>query len=555
MTNAVRRRRDRKPPPALAGTPDAAWSAARRRWEWGDCWYDEVAADKAAGFFPRYLRFTSGEWAGRPFILEPWQEHDIIRPLFGWKRADGTRRYRVCYVWVPRKNGKTELAAGVALLALLGDGELGAQVFSIAADKDQARLVFDKATAMVQWSAELSPLLECLKPSIWCAQLNAAFKPLSGTPGGKHGLNMSGLVGDEIHEWPDDQLYTFVHQSSAARRQPVEFLISTFGKKSGYGWRSWRWCEQVLAGEMQAPDTLIVAYRAPDGSDWTARETWAAANPNLGVSVKESYLAEECEKAKQLPHLENAFKQYHLNIWTEQAVRWLPLDRWDRCTGPTPWAEMAERLRGRRCFGGVDLSQTTDLTALLWVFPPEAEGEPWEFLPRFFVPELRIPERVRRDRVPYDQWARSGALQATEGNVVDYGFVKEQIRRDAELFQVQSIGFDPWNAMQVMLDLQGEGMPVEQVRQGFLTLSGPCKELERLLLDEDFHHGAHPILRWCAGNVAVETDAPGNLKPSKSKSTERIDGIAALVTALALAISNTEEAIDYDHLLANAVVG
>ena len=547
-TNAVRAPRPRaatrrvpKRPLALARFPAATWSPERRRWEDGPFHYDARHADAAADFFPRYLRFTTGEWAGRAFTLEPWQEHDIIRPAFGWKRADGTRRFRVVYVWVPRKNGKTELAAGVALLTLLGDAELGGQVFSIAADKDQAKLVFDKATAMVQWSAELAPLLECLKPSIFCSQLNAAFKPLSGTPEGKHGLNMSGLVGDEIHEWPDDRLYTFVHQSAAARRQPLEFLISTFGRKSGYGYDIWRWCEQVLDGSVQAPDTLVVAYRAPDGADWTDERTWAAANPNLGVSVKLEYLREECAKAQTLPHLENAFKQYHLNIWTEQAVRWLPLELWDKNAGPTPWAEMAEAHRGRRAFVANDLSQTKDLTCSAWLLPPDDEHPRWAVIPRFFVPAARIDERVRRDRVPYDQWVRAGAITATEGNVVDYAFVKQALRDDAERFQLQVAGFDPWNAMQVMLDLQGEGMPVEQVRQGYLTLSGPSKELERLLLDGELEHGGHPVLRWCAGNVAIETDPAGNIKPSKAKSTERIDGIAALVSALALAIGHQDQ--------------
>lgn len=543
------------PPPALAGTPGAIWSEVRGRWEEGGYWYDEAAADRAAAFFPRFLRFTGGEWAGRPFCLERWEENDIVRPLFGWKRGDGLRRYRICYVWVPRKNGKTELAAGVALLMQLGDAEMGGQVFSIAADKDQAKLVFDKATAMVQWSPQLAPLLECLKTSIYCPELNASFRPLSGSPKGKHGLNMSGLVGDEVHEWPNDLLYTFVHQSSASRRQPLEFLISTFGNKSGYGWDAWRYCEQVLDGTIRADDVLVVAYRADPEADWTSPETWASANPNLGVSVKLEYLADECEKAKQNPRLENHFKQYHLNIWTEQAVRWLALSKWDRCAGDTDWKSLETLCRGRQCFVGLDLSQTTDLTAECLVFPPDDEIAHWVFLWRFFVPEDRIAERVQRDRVPYDQWKRNGAIIATPGNVIDYGFVKEQLRRDAETFQIKSVGFDPWNALQVMIEMEGEGMPVEQVRQGYLTLSGPSKELERLLLAEAFLHGGHPVSRWCAGNVAVEQDAAGNIKPSKAKSTERIDGVAALVTALALAIGRqAEEVIDLDDFLKNAVM-
>ncbi|WP_426041513.1 terminase large subunit [Brevundimonas sp. TWP2-3-4b1] len=525
--------------PRAVGTA-AIWNTVAARWEVGPNWYDQRAADAAVAFFHTHLRFTEGEWAGRPFLLEAWQEHDIIRPLFGWKRADGTRRYRRAFVWVPRKNGKTELAAGVSLLCLLGDGELGGQVYSIAKDKDQARLVFAKAGAMVNLSPTLSDLLQTFKPSIYCAELNASFKPLSGNASGKHGLSMSGLIGDEIHEWASGDLYTFVHQSSVARRQPLEFLISTAGQRMGFGWEQFEYCVKVQDGVVEDDETLVVIYAAPKDSDWTSEKTWEAANPNYGVSVKPDYLRAECQRAQESPRLENDFKRYHLNIWTEQAVRWLPMDRWRTLAGPVHWSDMAEANRGRRCFGAVDLAATTDLAAQLLVFPPDDEVKVWRFVPRFYVPAAAIANRVRRDRVPYDKWAREGALIATEGNVVDYDFIKAQILADAEMFRIERFGFDPFNATQVMIQLTGEGLPTEKVRQGFLTLSSPSKDLERLLLSDMFEHGGHPILEWCAGNVAIETDAAGNIKPSKSKSTEKIDGIAALVSALALA--GSEEA-------------
>ncbi len=528
----------RQPARPAAVREKAVWNADASRWEDGPYWYDQRAADAAVSFFHKHLRFTEGQWAGQPFLLEPWQEHDIIRPTFGWKRADGTRQYRRVICWVPRKNGKTELAAGVSLLTLLGDGEQGGQVYSIAKDKDQARLVFSKAGAMVNLSPDLSALLEPFKTSIYCAELNASFKPLSGNAGGKHGLSMSGLIGDEIHEWPSGDLYTFVHQSSGARRQPLEFLISTAGQRIGFGWETWEYCLKVRDGVVSDDETLVVIYAADPAADWTLEETWRSANPNYDVSVKADYLRAECLRAQESPRHENDFKRYHLNLWTEQAVRWLPMDRWRELAGEIHWSEMAEANRGRRCFGGVDLAATTDLTASLLVFPPDDDVKVWRFLPRFFVPGEAIANRVRRDRVPYDQWARSGALIATEGNVVDYDFVKTQILADAEMFQIERFGFDPFNALQVMIQLGGEGLPTEKVRQGFLSLSGPSKELERLLLSGMFEHGGHPILDWCASNVAIEMDAAGNIKPSKSKSTERIDGIAALVTALALACSD-----------------
>lgn len=527
----------------------------------GGYWFDEAAADRAVAFFPRYLRFTAGEWAGRPFALEPWQADDIVRPLFGWKRADGTRRYRRCYVWVPRKNGKTELAAGVSLLALLGDGEVGGQVLSIAKDHNQASIVFDKAAAMVNYSPDLSACLEAFKTSIWCPELQAVLKPLTGTPKGKHGLNMSGLVGDELHEWIDDRLYTFVHQSAASRRQPIEFLISTAGERSGYGWEVWNLCLKILSGEIDDPETLVVIYAADPEDDWLDPATWAKANPNIGVSVKREYLEAEAREARELPRRENDFKRYHLNLWTEQAVRWLPLEAWDGCGHPLPaaieaqpapavrrasaindrWRDLAESMRGRRACAGLDLSSTTDLTALVWVFPPEEEGGLWTVLPKFFVPDNRIPERVRRDRAPYDIWKREGALIATPGNVVDYAYVKRQIYEDAEIFRCDAIAIDRWNATQISVELREEGLNAVLFGQGFASMSAPSKELERLTLDRRLDHGGHPVLRWCAGNVAIATDAAGNIKPDKQNSTERIDGIVATVMGIGAALATQPE--------------
>ena len=520
---------------SAAQAPAVRWS------ECGNYWYDEAAAEVAVNFFPDYLCFTDAEWAGKPFTLEPWEADDIIRPLFGWKRRDGTRRYRRVIVWIPRKNGKTELAAGVSLLALVGDGEMGGQVYSIAADKEQASLVFNKAVTMVNLSSRLSNYLQCFKPSIYCAELAASFKPLSGRPGGKHGLSMTGLVGDEMHEWRDGDLYTFVHQSSAARRQPIEFLISTAGNRQGFGWELWEYCLKVMEGDIDDPETLIVIYAADREDDWTDPQVWAKANPNLGVSVKLDYLEAECRKAKESPRLENDFKRYHLNIWTEQAVRWLPMDKWGPAGKRWQDPQFEAELEGQDCFGGMDLSSTTDLTTYVLWFPPNGDRRQWRKLTRVFVPEDTIAIRSRRDRQPYEQWRKSGALIATPGNVVDYDYVKASIIADAMRFRMLGMGIDPFLATQIAIQLQAEGLNTEFVRQGFLSLSAPSKELERLVLSLMIDHGGHPIARWCAGNVAVATDAAGNIKPDKSKSTERIDVIAADVNALALSLSGMED--------------
>lgn len=534
--------------------PNARWDG--RHWRDGKYWYDESAADKAANFFPKYLVFSEGEWAGRPFILEPWEEHDIVRPFFGWKRADGTRRYRRCFVWIARKNGKTEIAAGIAILALLGDAEPGGQVFSIASEKDQATIVFTKATNMVARAPQLARRLDCLKASIYCPELNASFRPLSGKPAGKHGLNMSGLVGDEIHEWRDGDLYTFVHDSSAARRQPLEFLISTAGKKGTYGEEVYRECQAIISGEIEDPETMVRIYAPAEDDDWTKEETWKKANPNWGKSVKiEPFLA-DFNRARQLPRLENDFKRYRLNIWTDQSVRWLPIDTvddngraygWDHCKGPTGWKDLEPKLRSKICFGGLDLSSTNDLSGLVWWFPVQPGLDRPVCLVRAFKPADLIQAHSKRDRVPYDLWVREGALFTTPGNVVDYAFIQEQIYKDAQNFKIAYLGdrnrkegqgglaIDRWNATETAVKLQQEGLPVVLFGQGFASMSAPSKELERLVMSNAFDHGGHPLLRKHAQVVAVETDAADNIKPSKDKSAIRIDLIVALVMAIGIA--------------------
>lgn len=536
-TRAANRARRFKRPAGVGS--NATWDGKRSLWVEGDFWFDEKAADKAAEFFPKYLRLTKGEWARRPFILADWQANDIVRPLFGWKRPDGTRRYRRCYVWVPRKNGKTELAAGIGLLLLLGDAEPGAEIYSIAKDKDQASIVFEKASIMVNWSDALGTSLEVYKPSIFCPSLLGCFKPLTGRADGKHGLSMSGLVGDEVHEWPDDRLYQFVHQSSVSRRQPLEFMISTAGEKAGYGYEIWDYCQQVLAGTTDDVETLVVVYAAnPEKDNWMDPKVWARVNPNYNVSVKPGYLAAEAVKAKELPRLENNFKRYHLNWWTEQAVRWLPIDKWDKCKGKVPWQKLPALMKGRKCYAASDLSSNTDLTCELLLFPPIAGEDFWTIIPRFFVPADNIEQRVRRDRVAYDEWKKDGAIMTTPGDVIDYDYLKKQILLDAEFFEIEQFGFDPFNATQISLQLEAEGMDMAMVRQGYLTLNEPSKAIERLMLKGKLRHGGHPVLRWCALNVAVETDAADNIKPSKKKSNERIDGMAALVSAMAVVMAD-----------------
>lgn len=506
-------------------------------------YFDKAAADTACGWIASHCVFTDDRWAGKPFKLEPWQSEDIVRPLFGTKRkADGLRRYRRVIVWVPRKNGKTELAAAISLITLLATGVMGGQVYSIAKDKDQARIVFDKASTMVAYSERLAEAIEPLKSALFVPSLNAKFEPLSGVPQGKHGRSATGLIGDEVHEWPDDRLYTFMHQSEASREEPIEFLISTAGTQEGYGWELWQECQKILDGTIDDPATLVVVFAADPDDDWTLEETWAKANPNLGVSVRLDYLRAECRKAQESPRLENDFKRYHLNIWTEQDVRWLPMELWRKCsTVPTDldyWRRLPAELHGRTAFGGLDLASRIDIAAFVIVVPPEKPGDRLVLIPKFWVPEATVERRSRVDRVPYAEWVKMGAITATPGKVIDYSFIQEEIFAAAGEFDLRMLGVDDWNAQQMVTTLESDGVPILRVRQGFKSLSDPSKELERLVIGTMLEHGNHPVLTWMARNAGYDQDPAGNIKPSRSKSKEKIDGIAAAVDGLAAMLAD-----------------
>lgn len=516
-------------------------------------YFDEWLAAAAVDFFPRYLRLTEGEWAGKPFHLSPGQAHHIGQ-IFGWRRkSDGLRRYRRVRWWEPRKNGKTELAAGVGLALLLGDGEPGAQVFSHATDKSQAAISFGRAGKMVGGSHELSNLIEPTNTGLYVPASQSVWRPLSGVPKGKHGLNPHGLIGDEAHEWPDSKLHTFLTQGMGARRQPLDFIISTAGEKSGYGWELWNTSVKIRDGVIEDPETYVVIYAAEPEDDWTDPATWAKANPNLGRSLKLSYLQDQCKQAQESPRLENDFKRYHLNLWVEQAVRWLSIDHWRKCSAFTKqdeaWRTLGDTLNGRTCFAALDLASVSDIVALILWFPPIGNERPI-ILCRFFVPEQAVEIRSRRDRVNYDLWTRSGALIATPGNVTDYDFVREQIFRDATEYKIEKLAIDRWNATHLANELMKEGLPVELFGQGFASMSAPAKEFERLVMCHGIEHGHHPVLDWMASNVATQTDAAGNIKPSKEKSTEKIDGIVGAVMALGVGWKPQEPKASVDGMLA-----
>jgi phage terminase large subunit-like protein len=499
-----------------------------------DYYFDHAKAEAAVEFFPRYLRHSKGELAGKPFRLSDWQAKEIIAPFFGTiDRETGLRRYRTCWLELPRKNGKSTLCAGVSILALLADGEHGAEVYTAGTDKNQARIVFNESYSMIRSSPELLKHCELFKQSIYCGELNASLRPLSADAKNKDGLNSSGLVMDEVHAYRDRTLYDVLHTSQGARSQPIEFMATTAGNsKKSFGWEMHEYALKVRAGVIPDPTLLVCIYGADETDDWHQEQTWRKANPGYGISVKPSYLAEEAQKAVELRAYENTFRQMHLNQWVEQASREISLEEWKACEGDVPWQDLEDFLEERTCHSGLDLASTTDLTALIHVFEPLTEDDPWYVLCRFFVPEENMEKRARRDGVAYPLWRKDGALLATEGNVVDYRAIREVLEEDRKKFDIRSIGYDPWNASQIALELQDEDFPMFEFRQGMTSMAGPTREFLRLVSGQKLTHGGHPVLTWNATNFATRTDPAGNKKPDKEKSGDRIDGIVGLIMGI-----------------------
>lgn len=497
--------------------------------------YDPRSATRAVSFFADCLTFTAGEWKGRPFVLQAWQQA-IVANLFGWKRPDGTRRYREAFLYVPRKNGKTELAAGLACLLTFADAEPAAHVYCAAADREQARLVFSAARTMVQQEPELARRGRVYSHAIAVESTASVLRVVSAEAYTKHGVNAHGLIIDELHAQPNRELVDVLTTSTGARRQPLIIYITTadFDRESICNERYAYACK-VRDGVIDDPAFLPVIYEARSPEDWTDPTVWARVNPNLGVSVNLDYLQRECARARETPSYENTFKRLHLNLRTEQDVRWLSLAQWDACGGE-PIDEGA--FAGRTCYAGLDLSSTTDVSALVLVFPDEDGGV--SVVPRFWIPGDEAMKRERRDRVPYVAWAQQGLVEMTPGNVVDYDRIRAQIGELGRCFDIREIAVDRWNATQLALQLQGDGFKVLAFGQGFKDMTAPTKEFEKLVVSRRLRHGGHAVLRWMASNVAVETDAAGNLKPSKKKSTERIDGIVAAIMALGRALVRPE---------------
>ena len=509
--------------------------------------YDKSAADYAVAFIEN-LCHTKGTWAGKPFELIDWQEQ-IIRDLFGTLKPNGYRQFNTAYIEIPKKQGKSELAAAVALLLTCGDGEERAEVYGCAADRQQAAIVFDVAADMVRMCPALSKRVKILasQKRLIYTPTNSFYQVLSAEAYSKHGFNIHGVVFDELHTQPNRKLFDVMTKGSGdARMQPLYFLITTAGTDThSICYETHQKAKDIIEGRKIDPTFYPVIYGADESDDWTDPKVWKKANPSLDITVGIDKVKAACESAKQNPGEENAFRQLRLNQWVKQAVRWMPMEKWDKCA----FSVDEDELEGRVCYGGLDLSSTTDITAFVLVFPPLDEEDKYIILPYFWIPEDNLTLRVNRDHVPYDVWERQGYLQTTEGNVVHYGFIEQFIERLGERFNIREIAFDRWGAVQMVQNLEGMGFTVVPFGQGFKDMSPPTKELMKLVLEQKIAHGGHPVLRWNMDNIYIRTDPAGNIKADKEKSTEKIDGAVATIMALDRAIrcGNDHGASVYDE--------
>lgn len=486
-------------------------------------YFDKKAAMRAIRFIEK-LKHTKGEWAGQRFQLEPWQQF-VLWNIFGWKNADGTRRFRYAYIEIARKNGKTALSAGIGLYMLFADGESRPEVYSAATVKDQAKICFSDAVEIVK-ATDLKNYLTPYRNSIVYELKGGTMKPLSSDYGTHDGLNPSCGIIDEFHAHKDSGMFDVIKSAFGARRQPLMFIITTAGfDKSGVCYAYRENVIKVLRGVNEDDSLFGIIYTLDDKSEWDDPKMWIKANPNLGVSLSADYLADQVKDAKNRPEAVRNVMTKNVDLWVDAERTWILDDVWLKCIGTTAPAD----LKGCACWGGLDLSNVSDITAYVLLFH---ENDRFQLLPHFWIPEEKMLEKVRKENINYDKWAAEGYVTVTPGNVIDYDFVKADILRIVADYDLRTSAYDRWNSSQTIIDLQNEGMECNPFGQGYGSMSAPTKEFEKLVLTGKIEHFGNPVLRWMLASTLVKTDPAGNIKPDKEKSTQKIDGIVAAIMAL-----------------------
>jgi len=514
-------------------TPAAKWirTAADARAVALGYSFDEGAADAVRVFAREFCRHSQGEWAGQAFALQAWQFDDVIAPLFGWRRPDGTRRYRRAHIEIAKKNGKSALCSMLSLYFLVADGEAGAIVGNAAVDRDQSGIVFDEAARMVRSSPELASVLDVIdsRKTIVHPGSGSKYFALSADAGAKEGLNLSALIQDELHRWRPDMFAT-LHYAGAARRQPLCISITTAGvyDPASVGWQQHEYARQVLDGTIDDLSFFAYIRTADPVLDWTDPAVWAAANPSLGVTVTREELAEQCVAAQHAVGLENIFRRYRLNQWTQSTERWLSLTTFDASAGhPIDDTQYV----GRKFYGGIDLGGVSDLSVVAELFDCPHDPGALDLVLRAFLPAAAM--RSGPNALLYSQWARDGVLTVTPGEVTDEPALVAAVVADAQRFGCHSISIDRlFQALRTSQDLAGHNLQIFPCGMGHMSLSPLVNELEKRILSKTFHHGGQPILRAAVDAVEMELDSAGNRKPARADRTKKIDALIAVLLAL-----------------------
>lgn len=510
--------------------------------------FDRALGVRVVDFIERYCRHHKGEWAGKPLLLEPWQK-EIITQAFGWFRKDGTRRFRTIYVEVPRKNGKSELASAIGLYLLLADGEAGAEIYSSATKKDQARIVWKTASEMVKKSPALGSFIKVFQSSLVVDKTSSSFQPLSAESKTLDGLNPHGNIVDELHAHKDRGVWDVLDTAMGARRQPLTVAITTAGTydAESIGWETHDYATKVLEGIFEDDSFFAFIAAADEGDDYFSAETQQKANPNYDVSIKPDYLAKQAEKAQRQPSFLNEYLRLHLNVWTQQLTRWIPIERWNENDVKVINDEEARNLAtdreaslaSRSCYGGLDLSSKLDLTAFALIVP--ADDESFDLILRFWLPESRALEMEKQGKRHYVSWAKAGWLTLTPGDVIDYEFIRREIKELGQRYNIKEIAFDPWNATDLSTRLASDDFVMVECRQGFKSLSEPSKDFEARVMKRQVRHAHNPIMKWCVANAVITQDAASNIKPDKEKASGKIDGVVATIMAMSRLIVATDD--------------
>lgn len=520
--------------PPLIKTPEPRHEPGAR--------FDPERVDRVLKAF-LHLRHTKGALAGQPLKPDNWQMAYILAPTFGWVARDQdtgeyARIISTLYVELPRKNGKTTIAGGIGMYMTAADGEPGAQVVAAATNKDQARFAFDPIRQLAESSPSLKGNVTALKSRVIHKRSGSYFQPVANVGDAQHGADLHCGIVDELHLHKTPDLVEALETGTGSRRQPLIVFITTADagrRETPYDRKRTR-VEQLARGALKDPSTYGVVFAADVEDDPFEESTWKKANPGFGISPTRRFMVSAAAKAKDSPAELASFLRLHLGIRTRQLTRYIDLDAWDRN------ASMVDELRlaGRDCWGGLDLGSTSDLSALCWAFPDD-DRVGFDLLFRLWTPEDNLVNLDKRTAGGASRWVKEGWLTLTPGNVTDYEFIEAVVTRDSETFSVKELAYDPWNATQLASNLVNNGAPMVTMRQGFATMSGPTKELQRMTLlgtEESpiLRHGGNPLLRWMADNFAIAMDAAGNVKPDKANAADKIDGIVALIMAVARAI-------------------